>query len=156
MSHVVVVGTDYSSASTLAVDTALRLCALRPDAVVHVLHAARAQGGLVELDAGNGVRHVPVDEATAHLASVTNAQVAALGRVGVKLEPAQVWNHIRMGPASTAVVAFAAEQQADLVVVGTRGRRGVSRLLLGSVAEDVVRRAGCTVLVVRAKQYEEA
>jgi len=40
----------------------------------------------------------------------------------------------------------------DLIVMATHGRRGLSRLLLGSVAEDVVRHAPCPVLVVRSKQ----
>jgi nucleotide-binding universal stress UspA family protein len=39
---------------------------------------------------------------------------------------------------------------ADLIVMGTNGRRGMPRLVLGSVAESVVRRAGCPVLVVKA------
>ena len=40
--------------------------------------------------------------------------------------------------------------RADLIVLGTHGRRGLQRLVLGSVAESVVRRAGCPVLVVKA------
>lgn len=40
--------------------------------------------------------------------------------------------------------------KADLIVMGTHGRRGMSRLMLGSVAESVVRRAGCPVLTVKA------
>jgi len=43
----------------------------------------------------------------------------------------------------------AAEIGADLIVMGTHGRRGVSRLLLGSVAESVARTAPCPVLLVR-------
>ena len=41
--------------------------------------------------------------------------------------------------------------RADLIVMGTNGRRGVQRLVLGSVAESVVRRAGCPVLVVKVR-----
>jgi nucleotide-binding universal stress UspA family protein len=50
---------------------------------------------------------------------------------------------------STALVRLADAIAADLVVVGTRGRTGISRVLLGSVAEAVVRSATCSVLVVR-------
>jgi nucleotide-binding universal stress UspA family protein len=50
---------------------------------------------------------------------------------------------------STALVRLADAIAADLVVVGTRGRTGISRVLLGSVAEAVVRAAPCSVLVVR-------
>jgi nucleotide-binding universal stress UspA family protein len=48
------------------------------------------------------------------------------------------------------IVEVAANVGADLIVVGTHGRRGLSHLLLGSVAERVVRTAGCSVLTVRA------
>lgn len=50
-----------------------------------------------------------------------------------------------------AVAAEAAKWPADLIVLGTHGRRGVDRLLLGSGAEDVLRSAPTPVLVVRAK-----
>jgi len=57
-----------------------------------------------------------------------------------------VW--IREGPAARVIVAAAAEVNADLIVVGTRGLRGASRLLLGSVSSEVVLRAGRPVTVV--------
>lgn len=53
------------------------------------------------------------------------------------------------GPAHDAIVAAASQHDADLVVIGTHGRTGLSRLALGSVAEGVVRRTACSVLVVR-------
>lgn len=53
------------------------------------------------------------------------------------------------GEPSAAIERIAAERQCDLIVMGTHGHRGLSRLLLGSVAERVVRRANCSVLVVK-------
>ncbi|MDO9116521.1 MAG: universal stress protein [Nitrospira sp.] len=47
------------------------------------------------------------------------------------------------------ILSQAAGWEADLISVGTQGRRGLSRLILGSVAEGVLRRAGCPVLVVK-------
>jgi universal stress protein E len=55
----------------------------------------------------------------------------------------------RDGPAAPAILSAAAELSAQLIVVGTQGRTGVSRIALGSVAEAVVRAAPCSVLVVR-------
>ncbi|HYH78717.1 MAG TPA: universal stress protein [Longimicrobium sp.] len=55
---------------------------------------------------------------------------------------------VRTGEAAGEILAEAAEWKADLVVVGTHGRRGVPRLLLGSVAETVLRRASTSVLVI--------
>ena len=53
------------------------------------------------------------------------------------------------GSPAAAVARTAKRRSADLVVVGTRGRMGMSRLLAGSVAEAIVRRTDCPVLVVR-------
>lgn len=56
---------------------------------------------------------------------------------------------IREGPADDAILKAAEQLQAQLIVVGTHGRTGLSRLTLGSVAESVVRGAHCSVLAVR-------
>ena len=53
------------------------------------------------------------------------------------------------GKPAAEIVRFATENQIDLIVIGTRGKRGFERLLLGSVAEQVVRSAPCKVLVVK-------
>ncbi|MFL5539735.1 MAG: universal stress protein, partial [Longimicrobiaceae bacterium] len=55
---------------------------------------------------------------------------------------------VRTGDAANEILAEAAEWHAELVVVGTHGRRGVPRLLLGSVAESVLRRAHVSVLAI--------
>jgi universal stress protein A len=52
------------------------------------------------------------------------------------------------GPASAAIVRAARKNRVDLVVMGTHGRTGVRRLLMGSVADRVIRTATCPVLVV--------
>jgi nucleotide-binding universal stress UspA family protein len=57
---------------------------------------------------------------------------------------------LRQGSAWREIDAAAREGQADLIVIGTHGRRGLARALLGSVAEKVVRTAGCPVLTVHA------
>jgi nucleotide-binding universal stress UspA family protein len=56
---------------------------------------------------------------------------------------------LRQGPAWSEIVAAAVDLRADLVVIGTHGRRGLAHALLGSVAEKVVRAAPCPVLTVR-------
>jgi universal stress protein A len=66
------------------------------------------------------------------------------------------------GLTAPQIVDYAANQDIDLIVIGTHGRRGVAHLLLGSVAEHVIRTARCPVLTVRAEhrgvdaQIEEA
>ena len=56
---------------------------------------------------------------------------------------------LRTGDARDSIIQAAEELHADLIVMGTHGRRGVSRALLGSIAETVVRSAPCPVLTVR-------
>jgi glycine betaine transporter len=56
---------------------------------------------------------------------------------------------LRAGHPVTTIIALAKRTQADLIVMGTRGRTGLRRALIGSVAERVVREAHCPVLVVR-------
>ncbi len=56
---------------------------------------------------------------------------------------------IRTGKPAREIEEFAEEAAVDHIVIGSHGRTGVSRVLLGSVAESVVRRADCPVTVVR-------
>jgi nucleotide-binding universal stress UspA family protein len=56
---------------------------------------------------------------------------------------------LRNGPAASTILSAASELPAQLLVVGTHGRTGLSRIALGSVAEAVVRAAPCSVLTVR-------
>jgi nucleotide-binding universal stress UspA family protein len=62
---------------------------------------------------------------------------------------------IRTGDARDVINATAQELGIDLIVMGTHGRRGLSRALLGSVAETVVRTAPCAVLTVRLRDADE-
>jgi nucleotide-binding universal stress UspA family protein len=59
-------------------------------------------------------------------------------------------HHLVVGNPADEIVRLAEEQHADLIVVGTHGRKGLSRLLTGSVAELVLRFAECPVLAVKA------
>lgn len=59
------------------------------------------------------------------------------------------------GPAVEEILRLARETNCDMIVMGTHGRTGVGRWLLGSVAEDVQRRATCPVLIVKAPAHHE-
>ena len=59
------------------------------------------------------------------------------------------WQFLREGKPADQILATAREWEADVIVIGTHGRSGVSRLLLGSTAESVVRHATCPVLVIK-------
>lgn len=59
------------------------------------------------------------------------------------------WQFLREGQPADQILAAAREWDADVIVIGTHGRSGVSRLVLGSTAESVVRHAPCPVLVIK-------
>ena len=63
----------------------------------------------------------------------------------------KVTAHLRSGSPSSSIVQTAVDIDADLLVVGTRRRRGFERLVTGSVAERVVQQAHCPVLIALAK-----
>jgi universal stress protein A len=68
-------------------------------------------------------------------------------------------SHLLSGDPAAQIVRYAREEHCDLLVVGTHGRTGIRRLVLGSVAERVVRESECPVLVVhdhRVLEKEEA
>lgn len=133
----ILLATDLTAASReatgRAIDLAGRLGARL--LIVNVLEKRRLVGG------GS---HERVDQARsereAHLVKVVRDARAA----GVTAE-FLVWE----GEPGGSIAAAAEAEAADLVVVGTRGRSGAERMLLGSVSDHVVRHAQCPVLVVR-------
>lgn len=60
---------------------------------------------------------------------------------------------VAIGSASDQIVEYAKENNIDLIVIGTHGRTGVKRFVMGSVAEAVVRKAECPVLAIKS-QYK--
>jgi nucleotide-binding universal stress UspA family protein len=65
-------------------------------------------------------------------------------------DPSVPYTHrLTMGDPAGEVVRIATEEAAEMIILGTHGRTGMTRLLMGSVAEMIVRRAPCPVLVYR-------
>lgn len=87
-----------------------------------------------------------VERARDNLVRLVQTRAQALG---VPLP--RVSGVVCFGEAAPCLLARAREAQADLLLVGTHSRRGLEHLLMGSVAEEVVRQAPCSVLVARAK-----
>ena len=70
-------------------------------------------------------------------------------------DPQLTFEHrLVMGDPSTEIVRIAEEERAELIVLGTHGRTGLSRILMGSVAEAVVRGAPCPVMTIRESAKE--
>jgi nucleotide-binding universal stress UspA family protein len=81
--------------------------------------------------------------ARAELARISNAELA-----GIEHETL-----LRFGHPAKEIIAAEADTNADLVVMATHGRTGISHLVLGSVAEKVVRESSCPVLTIRMKAH---
>jgi nucleotide-binding universal stress UspA family protein len=136
--------TDFSTCAEHAFSHALHL-AETFGADLHLLHALV----LHEADPGNAAHRLPSMEhlyeaLEQHAESQMASATAEHGDRGFEIVRAQV----RSISAAGAVLDYASENDLDLVVMGTHGRRGLRRLLLGSVAEEVVRLAPCPVLTV--------
>ena len=92
---------------------------------------------------------------------VTEAMKRQLSELARSITALPVETRMIVGSPGQAIVAVADECQADLIVMGTHGRSGLSRLLMGSVAEHVLRHASCPVLSIKPNaakhlQREEA
>ncbi|HEX6985327.1 MAG TPA: universal stress protein [Planctomycetaceae bacterium] len=84
-----------------------------------------------------------------NLPELTESAERGLQNLTVR-EPARIVGRtVLHGPAAEEIVRYAADAEADLIVLGTHGRTGLAHVLLGSVAEKVVRKAPCAVLTVR-------
>jgi len=137
----ILVPTDGSAEGECAVAHALDLAAVH-DAAVHTLYVvdtARYAGMPMEAS-WEGIGELLQDDADEAVAAVED--LAA--ETDVDVDSAVV-----EGTPSREIIRYAEENDCDLVVMGTHGRGGIDRLLLGSVAEKVVRGCAVPVLTVR-------
>jgi len=140
----VVVATDMSEASANALSTA-RSLGLFDGAYVSLVHAFEplAKGMMIYAN----VEREKIEEHVAHEASETRRKLAdfvdqlQLGDLRYDLRLAE-------GPTFRTIKEFVEKEQPDLLVIGTRGLTGVKRILLGSVADAVLRGIECDILAV--------
>jgi nucleotide-binding universal stress UspA family protein len=83
------------------------------------------------------------------LTMMQSEAATALARVKSKAAGVNLETVILEGKPSAEIVRYAREEKIDLIVIGTQGKKGIERFLLGSVAENVIRSAPCRVLVVK-------
>jgi nucleotide-binding universal stress UspA family protein len=148
----IVVGVDDSEQSELALSEALSAASLRPGTHVHVVRAIPLglPGNPASPEYSSAVDEDTEVESSQELRRFVDKVLANTQPNGANASPFErLTTHVRRRNAAETIAEIASEVEADLVVVGTHGRRGVSRFLLGSVAEAVVRLAPCPVLVVR-------
>lgn len=143
---------DFSELGDRAVAQALDLCEGHDQAQLHVVVVGSKEEESVRLP-GEGNRVLPQDEAS----EVARSHVADLVMKYVKkhgeLQMERIAVYVATGHPAERIVALASAVDADVVVMGTHGRTGLKRLVLGSVAEEVVRRAPCGVFVIRPRDF---
>lgn len=136
MFDTVVIATDGSESVDRAVSVALDFAA-RFDATVHALYVVDS----TEVDASpEGLRE--------DLHDALEAQ-GERALEGIDAGTGDIVTSVREGRPVAEICAYARDHDADVVATGTRGRHGENRLLLGSVAEGVVRTCSVPVLTVR-------
>jgi nucleotide-binding universal stress UspA family protein len=140
MPRSIVVGTDGSEAAQEAVRQATDL-ASREGARLHLVAAYPDPQVLREKITG-GATTEPVDLRGVAIGVLKRAEHAV--PKGVELE-----TYTREGDPADVIIQVANEQQADLIVVGSSGRTGIKRFLLGSVSSKVSHHAPCSVMIVR-------
>lgn len=144
----IVVGVDYSEQSERALQAALDL-AVHRDAQIYCLAIAEGYGpGRPHAESAE-MHQTFHDEAQRTLDRFITKEIDAFEKKGLKLNRKRVAAAVDFGKPVDGVLALADDVQADLVVIGTHGRTGLERLLVGSVASAVLERAHCPVLVTR-------
>lgn len=147
MYQIILVAIDGSDCADRALEEAIRLTSLC-GATLEIVHVV--DNNYLEYDTGYGnlaELHPALVEGGRKLLADAYARAHAR-RVACHT---QLVNEVlTFGDTATAIDAHAQRVHADLVVVGTHGRRGVRRLVMGSVAEGVVCRSKVPVLLVRA------
>jgi len=142
----ILVPTDFSDFADHALDYAIALAG-KLGAQVHVVHALT----IPEL----GVPELGVALSSTMMGTMVQRSQAALDKLVADRPSASFATMLRTGDSRSVILQTAEELSADLIVMGTHGRRGVTRALLGSIAEAIVRTAPCPVLTVRRREHQD-
>ena len=139
----ILLASDGSDAADAATGHALRI-AENFDTTLHVVHVLKT--GEPSVDVDDTAEHPELKDRRDR---ALNSPTDRADRAGVTATTAAV-----RGPPSDALVAYARENGIDLIVIGTHGRSGLDRIVVGSVAEHVVRNAPAPVVTVRPDQAD--
>ena len=137
------VATDFSAGAEVALASALPF-AQRLGASIHLLHVVEGFSG------GAWGSEIYVSNIAELQAAIVRDAEVRLGRAADAIEhKLKVTTEVQVGRAAATVVDVARRRKSGLIVSGTHGRTGLSHLLMGSVAETIVRTAPCPVLTAR-------
>ena len=140
----ILVPTDFSDHSDKALRYGTEL-ASKFGAELHLIHAIEATPVMY----GEGAYFPPETEAEIEAAAVKQLEGLAVPGEGLAVQ-----RKVVLGHPFVEIVRYAKENDIGLIVIGTHGRGAIAHMLLGSVAEKVVRKAPCPVLTVRDEEHE--
>ncbi|QUD89542.1 universal stress protein [Phenylobacterium montanum] len=138
----IMIAVDGGDPAVRAAETGMAL-ARSLGAEVALFHAFEPHA--LEVQAGVPINDLTV-EAEREAASLFETLLPTSAEAG------QISRFTEIGAAAPSIIAAARRWDADLIVIGSHGRDGVMRAVLGSVAETVMRQAHCPVLVVKARE----
>jgi nucleotide-binding universal stress UspA family protein len=146
----VVVAYDFSAPADTALDRAVALACRAPDHILHIVTVLDPHVGL-GLEPGTPIDYRYAEKLQRELLEKLHAIFT------FRAPPHEVhfFVHVLIGDTVSELLATAEDLGADLIVIGSHGRTGFRRLVLGSVSEAVVRAAGCPVMVARPKSYAD-
>lgn len=147
---VIVVADDLSETGEIALREGLRR---GPFVQLHVAHVV-TDDDLSEAEGDTLLERQ--DTVLEKLPSRIWDRIGSLGTEIGGLPELEVSVHVRFGVPSEALRTVAADYEADMIIVGTHGRRGMEKLVLGSVSSALIRDATCPVMVARLKDHSRA
>ncbi len=136
---------DFSDLSLNALTFAVDL-ASKFQAELHLLHVFE---GFDTLSLNPELAMGPMPEWLPKLRQLCHEKLAALPSAELAARCPAIVRADREGPAIHEILSYAAHEKFDLIVLATHGRTGLKHLLMGSVAENIVRCAKCPVLTIR-------
>ncbi|HVV86924.1 MAG TPA: universal stress protein [Kofleriaceae bacterium] len=138
----IMLATDFSPQARVALDYAVELSKRLE---VPLLLLAAFQIPIYPLPEGVMLR---TTETISQLLAQTSSDLATARQVATDLGARDVETVVIEGSPAAEIVRIAAERKVDIIVMGSHGRGGISRAILGSVADKVMRTAHCPVMIV--------
>jgi universal stress protein A len=148
MSHsdrIIVIGVDYSDHCIVAVDEALRAASSAGRRTLLVPVLVLPGGPVTGQPVAEEMTTEVIERSRENLVGLLESRASRLG-----LTPPSVDARVRFGKPAEQLIAEARQLGASMIAVGTHGRKALSHFFLGSVADEVMREAPCSVLVARA------
>lgn len=145
----IVIGVDFEATGDDALREAIRISREHPNDELHAVHVVRVRDSR---DAEE------IDRAADAMSDAGNRLRERVAVIASELFPSDDWEqptvlHVRIGDPAECLHQVAVDHDAHMVVVGTHGRRGVEKLILGSVAEKLMKTAHLPVLIARPRNF---